>query len=278
MSRIYTALQQPKTMGAQSPATASVATRLAASGPSNPPEHLRVVPGGADTSSLLGPSQPARFSAWAPVDACHLPVAVEQYRRLAGHLVRAQEVQGTKVVMLASAASDEGKSVTAANLALTLSKSYRRNVLLIDADLRRPSLHEVFDVPNGGGLSELLARGRLARVAPVEVFPLLTLLPAGRPNPDPVGALTSPLMRRLIEEASSWFDWVIIDTPPLVPLPDAGLLAAMVDAVLLVIRAGSTRHETVLRAIRALGRERILGAILNRATEGIFGHAHARVR
>jgi protein-tyrosine kinase len=226
------------------------------------------------TASPVAPVQPVRSTVWAPVAAGHLPEAVEEYRRLAGELIRAQERHGIKVVMTASAVAGEGKSVTAANLALTLSKSYRRNVLLVDADLRLPSLHEIFRVSNSPGLSDLLAGTESGRVAPVEVFSSLAILPAGRAAGDQVGLLTSPQMSQLIDEVSTRFDWVILDTPPVATLPDASLLTAMVDGILLVVAAGSTQHALLTRAIDALGRDRILGVVLNRATEGLTRKAY----
>jgi protein-tyrosine kinase len=255
MSRFYSALQQR-------PEAAPVP------GP-RPPAQPR--PGAVTHVTPLSAMQPAsRASAWSPVAASHVPAAVEQYRRLAAELVRAQEAHDVRTVLIASAAPGEGKSVTAANLALTLARSYRRNVLLVDADLRLPSLHEIFNVSNTTGLGDLLAGGQFGRVAPIEVFPSLTLLPAGRPTADPVGILSSPQLQRLVEEASTRFDWVIIDTPPVALLTDAKLLTSLVDAVLLVIAAGRTQYDYLARAVQAVGRERILGVVLNRVTEGVI--------
>ena len=93
----------------------------------------------------------------------------------------------------------------------------------------------------------------------------LSVLPQGRPDPDPMSGLISDRMRRVLEEARERFEWVIIDTPPVALLPDANLLSAMVDAAVLVIGAGSTPYPAVERAIHALGRERIAGVVLNRA-------------
>lgn len=192
------------------------------------------------------------------------PIAAEQYRQLAGTLIGAQADHALKVVMVASAVPGEGKSVTAANLALTLAKSYRRRVLLIDADLRLPSQHDIFGVPATRGLSELLD-GCASGLAPTEIAPDLMLLAAGRPSADPVGGLTSSRMASLLEEAAAAFDWVIVDTPPVALLPDAHLLTSMVDGAVLVIQAGVTPYKMIARAVAALGRERILGAVLNGA-------------
>jgi Mrp family chromosome partitioning ATPase len=89
------------------------------------------------------------------------------------------------------------------------------------------------------------------------------LLPAGRPDPDPMSGLTSPRMRHILDEASSRYDWVILDAPPMGPMADASLLAQMVDGAVFVIRAGRTQHGLVQKAVDALGRHRILGVVLN---------------
>jgi capsular exopolysaccharide synthesis family protein len=195
-----------------------------------------------------------------------LPLPREQYRRLAGTLHHAQLAHGLKVVMIASAVQGEGKTLTAANLALTFSESYQRRVLLIDADLRRPQQHSIFRVSNASGLSDLTS-SQQEHVFAREVSPRLALLPAGPPTSDPMAGLTSEQMRRVIEEAREGFDWVIIDTPPVVLLSDANLLSAMADGAVLVLRAGSTPYELVERAVAGLGRERILGVVLNQAEQ-----------
>ena len=189
---------------------------------------------------------------------------IEQYRKLAATLHHAQTERQLKVVMVSSAVSGDGKTLTSTNLALTLSESYRRRVLLIDADLRRPSVHEVFQVKNVTGLTDSLKAENDRRLPLIQASAYLSLLLAGRPDSDPMSGLTSSRMRRLIGEAAATFDWVIIDTPPVVLLPDANLLAAMVDAAILVIGAGKTPHKLIMRAIDALGRNRILGVVLNR--------------
>ena len=196
------------------------------------------------------------------------PASREQYRRLAATLHQAQRGTGLKVVMIASAVPREGKTLTATNLALTFSESYQRRVLLIDADLRRPTLHTVFSVDNSSGLSEGLMADESHRLPVRDVSPRLAILPAGEPSNDPMAGLTSDRMRRLIAEAREAFDWVIIDTPPVVLLPDANLLGAMVDAAVLIVRAGSTSYDLVNRALTAVGREKIIGVVLNSASEG----------
>jgi capsular exopolysaccharide synthesis family protein len=193
---------------------------------------------------------------------------VEQFRRLAAALHHAKLQNGATTVMIASAVEGEGKTLTATNLALTLSESYQRRVLLIDADLRRPSVHRVFDLDNEYGLSDTLKHvvpdGRL----PLHrVSPNLWIVPGGRPDPDPMGGLVSETMQRLLAEAAEQFDWVVIDTPPVGVLPDAKLLTAMIDTALLVVRAASTPYPLSARAVDAIGPGRLLGVVLNRTRD-----------
>jgi protein-tyrosine kinase len=211
------------------------------------------------------------------LDAKMEPASREQYRRLSAVLHDAQANRGTRVIMLASAVASEGKTLTATNLALTLSESYHRRVLLIDADLRKPALHTIFRLDTTAGLSDGLGADGQASLLVRQITPRLSLLPGGRPNSDPMAGLTSERMRKLIEEAKEAFDWVIIDTPPIVLLPDANLLASMVDAAVLVVRAESTPHHLVKRAVDAIGQKRILGVVLNQASHKEMpygGHYH----
>ena len=167
--------------------------------------------------------------------------------------------------MLASAQAAEGKTLTAVNLALTLSESYERRVLLIDADLRRPSVAQDFRPAAGERVErvlEIVANCR--RCGSPTSRDSLGLLLAGDADHDPMSGLTSGRMQEIIEQAAPSFDWVIIDTPPVGLLTDAHLLAAMVDAAVLVIDAGTTQHAVVQRAIESIGREKIVGVVLNR--------------
>jgi capsular exopolysaccharide synthesis family protein len=208
----------------------------------------------------------SRLEAKVVIDHGMLASSREQYRRLAAALHHAREASGIGVVMIASAVAGEGKSLTASNLALTFSESYKRTVLLIDGDLRRPSLHTVFGLESQQGLSEALMSIEEPQLTLTQVSERLTVLPGGRPNSDPMAGLISVRMQRLLKEARNLFDWVFIDTPPVGLLSDANLLAAMVDAAVLVIRADRTPFHLVQRAVEAIGRERILGTVLNQST------------
>ncbi len=194
-----------------------------------------------------------------------LPVATEQYRRLAAILHHAHRDTGLRVVMVTSAISGEGKSLTTMNLALTLTRSYKQRVLLIDADLRRPTLHTLFRLDSPQGVNEYVYSRGAKPLTLVPVAPRLFLLPAGRPDSDPIGALTSEIMKRIVTEGREHFDWVLIDTPPIGLLPDAGLLGGIADGALLVVRAGHSPFDLIKRSVETLGRERILGVVFNGA-------------
>ena len=223
-------------------------------------------PSDAVTPRTLFERLAARLSKKVVVDQTMLPSSREQYRRLAAALHQNQAASGLKVVMISSAVASEGKTLTASNLALTFSESYHRSVLLIDGDLRRPSVHTVFGITDELGLSDGLAAPDERPLTLHQVTQRLTVLPGGKPISDPMAGLTSDRMRRLIEEARDAFDWVIIDTPPVGILSDANLLASMVDGAVLVIKAEATPYQLAQRAIDALGRNRILGVVLNRAS------------
>ena len=201
-------------------------------------------------------------------DSDMLPVSREQYRRLAASLHHAQEDTGIKVLMITSAVPGEGKTLTAANLALTFSESYLRSVLVIDADLRRPSQHSVFKLDNSSGLSEGLYAISERPMKVRRVSDNLSVLPAGRATSDPMAGLTSSRMQRLLAQAREMFDWVIIDTSPVGLLPDANLLTTFADAVVMVVRAGETPYPVVQKAMAAVGKEKLLGVVLNRAERG----------
>jgi capsular exopolysaccharide synthesis family protein len=191
------------------------------------------------------------------------PISIEQYRKLAAVLHQAQVDRGIKSVMIASAFSGEGKTLTSANLALTLSESFRRRVLIVDADLRRPTLHDVFQIPNLEGLSDGLKSKEPRKMPLVPITPNLWLLPGGRPDADPVGGLTSQRMKHILDQAQERFDWVLLDTPPVMLMTDGSLVAAMVDTVLLVVAARRTPYSPIQRTVDSIGRERIIGTVLN---------------
>lgn len=193
---------------------------------------------------------------------------LDQMRSLAASLHQARTGRELKVIAVTSSVSGEGKTLLAANLALTLSRSYMRQVLMIDADLRRPNLHRLFGTASGDGIRSAIESVRDGRpVAVQEVAPRLALLPAGKPVRDPISVLASDAMQRLLIGANAAFDWIVIDTPPVGMLPDVGLLSSLSDAVLLVVESGRVRFDLVQRTVESIGADRIFGVVLNKVPE-----------
>ena len=190
---------------------------------------------------------------------------VEEYRKLASVLHHAQGAHGLKVLMVTSAAAGEGKTLTSVNLALTLSRSFHRRVLLVDCDLRKPTVHSIFGLENTAGVIDALRSNDDPKVHLVQALPRLTLMLSGGMAADPITLLSSAVVPALFRDVSELFDWVIVDTPPAAVLPDCSLLAPAVDAALVVVGAFETPYPLVQRAVEAIGRDKILGVVMNRA-------------
>ncbi len=189
-----------------------------------------------------------------------------------------------RVLVLTSSQPSEGKTTVACNLAIAIAE-LSRNVLLIDGDLRKPRLHDVFGVPRGAGLAEYLCGGApvdeaLAGSVRATKVPGLYLLPAGAESYDQTNMLYSGRMSDLLEYAEDRYDMVLIDTPPMLHMPDARVLGRMSDAVVLVIRSGKTTRDTALAAKERLRQDgtRVLGTILNqwnpKKTTGGYGYRY----
>jgi len=192
------------------------------------------------------------------------PVFVEQYRRLGAVLHQAQLQNGIRSIMVGSAVAGEGKTLSATNLALVLSHSFRKRVLLVDGDLRKPAIHRLFQLENGIGLSDILKRPA-GRLPTHTLSPMLSLITGGHPDADPVGLLVSDAARQFLAQTREEFDWVVVDTPPVVLFPDAGLFADGLDTCLMVVSAATTASSVAAKAVAAIGAARILGVVLNRA-------------
>lgn len=240
------------------------------------PVDVRPVPVPAATTvaidTVAEPGAATRENRLVGADASST-VPMEQYRRLAATLHDAQVETGLKTVMITSSVPQEGKTLTVVNLALTLSESYGRRVLLIDADLRRPAVHEVLGVSNDCGLGQILRSDRY-ELPLTAVSPTLSVLPAGEGGPNPLAGLTSEKMRALLDECASRFDWVLLDAPPVRLLADTRLLARLAHAVVLVVRARSTPRAVVEKAIGEIGRECIIGTVLNNVEDRSIAEEH----
>jgi capsular exopolysaccharide synthesis family protein len=176
--------------------------------------------------------------------------------------------------MVTSATAGEGKSTTAANLALAATLQ-GKSVILVDADMRNPSLHPLLGIVPTPGLSDLLAGDAPISSAlhPTDVSHLL-LLPAGSPTPHAAELLAGPRMEELVQELSGLADLVIFDTPPCLPVADAEVLGTRVDAAVMVLGLGRTEKEAVRMARELLDQAhvRLLGAVMNRMKPGDQGY------
>ena len=176
------------------------------------------------------------------------PIA-EQYRILKTNFQSLRLPTGSKVIVVTSAVHGEGKSVTSINLALTMARQERLRVLLIDADLRKGTIHRWLGLEQKEGLSTVLKRGGVLNGSLVKLQdPQLTVLPSGEYPDQPAELLESSLMRQLLATLKTQFDLIIIDSPPVIPVADPGILSAQADGVLLVVRAGKTQRKTVTQA------------------------------
>lgn len=174
-----------------------------------------------------------------------------------------------KTLQITSPLPQEGKSTVALNLATALAEGGKRNVLLIEADLHRPTLGEQLGIEKRPGLAECLEdsvnlASALRRIEPLGWY----LLTAGEPHSNPTELLQTDAFASLIQRLTPHFDWVLIDSPPIIPLTDAMSIARQTNATLLVAREGRTPREAIEKAIAVVGRQRVLGIILN-AVEGL---------
>ena len=188
----------------------------------------------------------------------------EAYRALRTSLLLSR-ADGVKSFVVTSAVPLEGKTSNALNLAIVLGQLGRR-VLLVDADLHRPHIHEVLNVSNQIGLVSVLAvRAELDEAIQATHIPNVCVLPAGPLAPDPSGLLHSEAMRRFLASAAGTFDHVVFDSPPVLAVTDAVLIAHLTDGAILCVRAGATSREKVAQARDELlrGRASVLGVLLN---------------
>lgn len=201
----------------------------------------------------------------------------EAYRSLRTALLLSSAHE-LKVVAVTSAVASEGKSATATNLGVVMAQLGRR-VLIVDADLRKPRLHEVLQVSNRAGLvSCLTGNADFESVISRTSVPNLFVIPAGPNPPNPSELLASDRMQELVRLARSRFDFVVIDTPPILPVTDAALVGTLVDGVTLCLRAGKvTRDEarSCLDRLRLAG-IKVLGVVLNRHTTAQGGYSGRR--
>ncbi len=193
-------------------------------------------------------------------------LGAEQFRKLRTHLLRADVLDGPKTIMITSATAGEGKTFVAANLAAGIAHDLHFHALLVDCDLRNPSLGQWFSVQDGHGLSDyLMGRGKLSELLMKTEMGKLTILTAGSAQEKPAELIGSKMMETLVHELKSRYNdrYIIFDATPLLVTTEPEVLARLVDGILIVVRAGVTPRETVKQAIASLEPRKILGFVLN---------------
>lgn len=190
--------------------------------------------------------------------------AAEAFRLLKVRLRHLRKDRPLKKVLITSTSPEEGKSFAAANLACTLASGTQEKVLLLDGDLRRPVQVKLFGAKTKSGICECI-RGKRSLTS--SIYRLgeagIWLLPAGNAEGDPLEIIQSAKLPSLIEPLTEWFDWIIIDSPPALPLADAIALARLADGILLVARRNVTQKRRLRRGLEAFESHKLLGALLN---------------
>jgi capsular exopolysaccharide synthesis family protein len=208
----------------------------------------------------------------AELICAHSPksTASEAYRGLRTSILFSSADKKPRVIMITSAGPLEGKTLTSANMAVTMAQSHQ-SVILIDGDLRRPRLHQIFQISHKRGLSGIL----VGTDAPADVIvetsiKRLHFLPAGHIPPNPSELIGSKVMERFIARLKKKFEIILIDTPPLTAVTDAVALSQFVDGVMLVLRTGITPRQVVKHSLEQLqtAKANILGVVLNAVSTG----------
>lgn len=211
------------------------------------------------------PFQPAPESHLLDLQSGHETPA-EEFRTLRTRLNHLQSLQPLHTVVVSSPSPAEGKTFTAINLALAEAHLADNLVLLGDFDLRRPVVHDMFQVDRAPGLSDYLLgqvpfSGALRKIAGLNLY----IMPAGTPVKNPLELLNRRQAKALFEDLPRVFNWAIFDTPPLLFSADANLLSTLADGTILVVKIGSTTFDNVTRAIQSLCENNVLGIVANGA-------------
>lgn len=189
----------------------------------------------------------------------------EQLRTLRSRLYQIRDRMPLKTLLVTSALPAEGKTFVAANLAQTFARQHERRILIIDGDLRWSRMHSLLGAPAEPGLTEYL-QGHASETDILQRGPQdnLYFIPGGKSAANPTELLHSGGFKKLLDFVAPHFDWVIIDSPPAVPVSDPSLLADLCDGVLLVVRAGVTPFDVAQKISQEYREKRLVGVVLNR--------------
>lgn len=191
-------------------------------------------------------------------------IIAEQYRVLCTRISQLVQNRTSYILAITSSIKSEGKSFTAVNLAITMAKDFDENVLLVEGDLKNPTIHEYLKRSPTFGLSDVL-EGRIDMdAATIKLFEgKLSVLFAGKKNANPSRLISSSKMEELLNTARGVYKYIIIDAPPVIPLVDMNIYSNFVDGILLIIRAGKTPKSIVKRALSTIPSEKVIGSVLN---------------
>lgn len=265
MSRIFDALQRSQAEGAGFDFPSSLAAEV--------PEVAEIAAALDRESNVFAKPDIRQFQsiAIAPSSDSHLvsltdqaSLGAEKFRFLGVRLRHLRQTRSLKRLLITSTVPEEGKTMVSANLAISLAQRRPQKVLLLEGDLRRPALSTRFGVPLLPGLSEYLQSGG----DPVpNVYHLekagFWFLPAGRPPENPLELVQSEGLAELMDQLTEWFDWILIDSPPVVPLADTSVWMRSADGFLMVVREGKTQKRQLRRALQDLDQSKLLGLVLN---------------
>jgi capsular exopolysaccharide synthesis family protein len=202
-------------------------------------------------------------------------IPAEQYGILSMKVEQWMAQSGGRVLVVTSAAGDEGKSVTALNLSVALSASLEGRVLLVDSDLRRPQVHQYLGLKTTKGFSDLLAQTGGDISSYISKLGNLDVIVGGALPVNPLGLLASTQARELLARLRQEYRLIVLDSPPIVPIADSHVLAGLADGVVIVVRARQTRRELFRRAIESLGAANVVGVVLNDVEYGDTRYAYA---
>jgi protein-tyrosine kinase len=193
---------------------------------------------------------------------------VEGYKMLRTHILQRTKAEGRNTLLITGPQQGEGKTLTAINLAISIAQEVNQTVLLVDADLRSPSIHRYFGIRTGEGLVDHLTAG--VPISELLIYPKglgkLVLLPGGRPSTLATELINSPLMADLVQELKHYYSnrYVLFDLPPLLTFADALAFAPLVDGIIVVVEAGKTSREDIERCQGMLKKFNLLGFVLNK--------------
>lgn len=190
-------------------------------------------------------------------------LSAEAYKTLRTNIEQITSIDNIKTILITSSISGEGKSTVAGNLAISLSKNNHK-VLVIDCDLRRPSLHDKFNIENEYGVGEILLGENELKSSIKKIDSRLSVLTAGKIKNDTAELFATENMKQLLDEVRITYDYIIIDSAPIIPVADTCVLASGIDAAILVVRANKSKEKLVIHSYEKLKtKTKILGMILN---------------